>query len=251
MGSNFDVVYACLFLSQLEDDNPAFQTPQLLYYKRYIDDAIGVWEGSPNTLHTFLHQYGVPLQQLIRIESTTSPKEIIILDVVFFKGPYFKEFGILDTTCHQKPLNAYMYLPWKSSHPIAHKKGFITGELKRYAIQESSENGFMEMRKKFYDRLRARGYPSKFLLKCFSSVSYSLRPQLLSTQPKDKKPPPIVLKLHYSPHIKKLQVGALVRNRLKTLLQQPRYESLSPPLVCWLNGTKLRSHLVQSSFPPT
>ena len=251
MGSNFAVVYACLFLSQLEDDNLAFQTPQLLYYKRYIDDAIGVWEGSPDTLHTFLHQYGVPLQQHIRIESTTSPKEITILDVVFFKGPYFKEFGILDTACHQKPLNAYMYLPWKSSHPIAHKKGFITGELKRYAIRESSENGYMELRKKFYDRLRARGYPSKFLLKCFSTVPYSIRNQLLSNQPNNKKPPPIVFKLRYSPCIKKLQIGALVRNKLKPLLGQPQYSSLTPPLTCWLNGKKLRNHLVHSSFPPT
>ena len=87
---------------------------------------------------------------------------------------------------------------------------------------------------KFYDRLRARGYPSKFLLKCFTTVSYSLRPQLISAQPSNKKPPSIVLKLHYFPHIKKHQKA-----------------SLNPPLVCWVNGTKLRCHLVQSSFPPT
>ena len=149
MVSNFVVRYACLFLSQLKDDNPAFQKPQLLYYKQYIDDTIEVLEGPPNTLYTFLHQFDMPLQQHIPIESTTSFKEIIILDVVFFKDPYFKEFHILDIACHQKPLNAYMYLMWKSSQALAHSKGFITGELTQYTLRESLENNSMELRKTF------------------------------------------------------------------------------------------------------
>jgi hypothetical protein len=43
MGSNFAVVYACLFLCFLEQrqENPQ----QLLFYKRYIDDALGFWNG--------------------------------------------------------------------------------------------------------------------------------------------------------------------------------------------------------------
>ena len=168
MVSNFVVRYACLFLSQLKDDNPAFQKPQLLYYKQYIDDTIEVLEGPLNIVHTFLHQYDMPLQQHIPIESTTSFKEIIILDVVFFKDPYFKEFHILDIACHQKPLNAYMYLMWNCSHPLAHNKGFITGEFKRYAIQEILENDFMELRKNV---LRARGYPSQLLLFIIISLS--------------------------------------------------------------------------------
>ena len=91
----------------------------------------------------------------------------------------------------------------------------------------------------------------KFLLKCFSSVSYSLRPQLLSTQPKDKKPPPIVLKLRYSPHIKKLQVHALVRSRLKTPSTTPTiYISLTTPcmLAKWHKVKKPLSPIILSPY---
>ena len=39
MGSNFSVVYTCLFLSHLENSHPS---PHLFYFTRYIDDAFGV-----------------------------------------------------------------------------------------------------------------------------------------------------------------------------------------------------------------
>jgi hypothetical protein len=42
MGSNFDAVYACLFLAEIEDNNPSFKTNELVLYKRYIDDAFGI-----------------------------------------------------------------------------------------------------------------------------------------------------------------------------------------------------------------
>ena len=43
MGSNFAVVYACFFLGHQEQQQ---QKPtELIYYKRYIDDAFGLWNG--------------------------------------------------------------------------------------------------------------------------------------------------------------------------------------------------------------
>jgi hypothetical protein len=45
MGSNFVVVYACLFLAEIEDSNPSFKAKELVLYKRYIDDGFSIWDG--------------------------------------------------------------------------------------------------------------------------------------------------------------------------------------------------------------
>jgi hypothetical protein len=37
MGSNFAVVYACLFLVEIEDNNRPYKAKELVPYKRYID----------------------------------------------------------------------------------------------------------------------------------------------------------------------------------------------------------------------
>ena len=141
------------------------------------------------------------------IESTTSPKEIVILDIAFFKGLYFKEFGIFDTACHRKPLNTYMYLPWRSSHPLAHKKGFITGELKRYVIRESSKKTSWNYGRN-YEISSTTSYEPKDTLQSFypnvNRLSRTLHDLTYSLPNPKKKILPVVLKLLYSPCIKKL-----------------------------------------------
>jgi hypothetical protein len=54
MVSNFAVFYACLFLCFLEKKQG---NPQLLFFKRYIDDALGFWDGYEDSLQTFLNSY--------------------------------------------------------------------------------------------------------------------------------------------------------------------------------------------------
>ena len=48
MGSNFLVTYACLFLCYIESLQE--NNSNLIYYKRYIDDAFGIGEMRPPIL---------------------------------------------------------------------------------------------------------------------------------------------------------------------------------------------------------
>jgi hypothetical protein len=244
MGSNFAVVYACLFLAELEDSNPSFNTKHLIFYKRYIDDAFGIWDGPRNTLTDFLNTYGAPLQQHIRIECCISDHQANILDITFYKGPIFAKTGTLDSSCYQKPLNAYLYLPWSSAHPSTHKKGFIIGELKRYVTHESSEAGFLELRQKLYQRLRARGYPITFLRRCFGQVSFSMR-RLLLHSPTRMQKAPMILKIPYTTWTKKLRIKTLLKRHMYPLIKQPPYPTFTMPLICWINGKKIRTQLTK------
>jgi len=76
-------------------------------------------------------------------------------------------------------MNLFLYLPFSSYHRMHVKKGFIKGELIRYVRSCSVEIDFLRARFAFFHRLRARGYPSSFLLPIFDSICYSSRPTLL------------------------------------------------------------------------
>ena len=66
MGSNFFVVYACLFLCFLENlQQQTCKPEELIFYKRYIDDVFGLWIGTQDNLLHYLKGYAPGLQQHI------------------------------------------------------------------------------------------------------------------------------------------------------------------------------------------
>ncbi|XP_057832304.2 uncharacterized protein LOC131042973 [Cryptomeria japonica] len=252
MGSNFAVVYACLFLCHLENRLFAsFDCSELLFFKRYIDDAVGVWTGSEETLSLFFQHYQMFYPE-IKITTCVSSSSVNILDITFFKGERFSASGILDTCCFQKPLNAYQYIPFGSWHPQHQKKSFIISELRRYLLRESSPSGFIQLKKMFYLRLRARGYPKNFLLQCFNKVSRTDKSVLLNKlqlQPFKRRGAPLILKLDYCSATKALNLGATLNPTLHRLCQEvPELQHISPPRVCWRNPRKLGSFLLRSRF---
>lgn len=220
MGSNFAVVYACLFLCHLEKQlTLACNTSCLIYFKRYIDDAFGIWSGSEEALQLLFSAYQSFYPEIV-ITPVVSSSSVQILDICFFKGADFHVTGKLSSKCFQKPLNAYQYIPFSSWHPVHQKKAFIINELKRYLLRESDSAGFLKLRASFYQRLRARGYPKKFLLRCFNQVSSSDRPVLLNrihSPIRKSKRTPLVFKLDYSPSAKSLNLGGTLNPELSTL----------------------------------
>ena len=147
MGSNFSVVYACLFLSYLDNSNPS---PHLFYFTRHIDDAFGVSTGTKTQLLKYLNFYSNSTQNSIKLTVHTS----------YAKLPFLDLWIRLDTNrftfnCFQKTLNTYQYIPYSSNHRLHVKNSFVSNELKRYMVRESTTLGYLNMQKKFFTRLRA------------------------------------------------------------------------------------------------
>ncbi|KAI9310193.1 hypothetical protein BX666DRAFT_1820927, partial [Dichotomocladium elegans] len=61
------------------------------------------------------------------------------------------------------------------------KKGFIKAELIRYVRNSSTVEAFETMVRKFFFRLRQRGYPPRLLLYIFSQVRYADRQKYLES----------------------------------------------------------------------
>jgi len=115
----------------------------------------------------------------IKFNFNTNNNNIPFLDLEVFKGTRFKRTGIFDIRIHQKAMNKYLYIPFKSFHTKPMKQSFIYTELIRYIRNNNNIEDYVNVKWEFYKRLRDRGYPPTFLLPTFQSIYYEDRPLLL------------------------------------------------------------------------
>src|ERR1700735_4252267 len=90
-------------------------------YDRYLDDMFAVFNSNAEEI---IRQLNI-LHPNIKLDYNLSSTEVDFLDLHIFKGEQFRASGLLDTTVHQKQLNAYLYIPFNSWHPAHCKSGFI------------------------------------------------------------------------------------------------------------------------------
>ena len=95
----------------------------LIFYKRYIDDIIGIWletlDDSWTTFKTTLDQFG---SLRWNVEKPTTTTTFLDLEISITHNR-------IHTKTYPKPLYLYLYIPPHSAHPTSCFKGFITGEL--------------------------------------------------------------------------------------------------------------------------
>jgi hypothetical protein len=164
MGTPPAVVYATLYYAIHELSMPTRFCRCLALYKRYIDDGIGIWLSTdPQTWLDFkawINSFG-------SLEWTfTEPSlQIDYLDITIRIDSECR----LQTTLFEKPLNLYLYLPSHSSHPPGVLTGLVYGMIRRVYRLTSCPDDCFNYLKKFYRRLRERGYPSETLIPLFTA----------------------------------------------------------------------------------
>jgi len=78
--------------------------------------------------------------------------------------------GELSTRVYEKPENLYLYLPPHSAHPPGMIRGLVTGQIKRYVRLHTDRHACLEVIRKFYARLRVRGFQPQVLRPLFESA---------------------------------------------------------------------------------
>jgi hypothetical protein len=215
MGQSCAVVYAVIYVYELEQKlvKHLLHTGALLSYGRFIDDIFAVivnnkiskpFTAKLNSMH-----------ERIKLTCVTSQNEVEFLDLVIFKGKRFRSSGIFDLRVHQKRTNRYLYIPFFSFHTRSCFIAFIHTELVRYIRGSSDFQYYLIMKILFYQRLRARGYPPKFLNEIMNTISYSRRSELLAeraiTHNKDEYP--LVFTSTYHPSVTHTQIkNALLKH---------------------------------------
>jgi hypothetical protein len=176
MGTPAAVVFACLFLNDLEQQvmQETRSTPFL--YKRFIDDIFAVFQ-THQEAEIYLQRFNNVLPTIHCTNYTISNKSGIFLDLEIYKGTRFNKEGKFDLKVYQKPQNKYLYLTPNSFHSKSVFPAFIVSELNRYRLCCNNDTEFNEVKLAFYKRLVARGYEDTFLSPLFSK--HKQRPELL------------------------------------------------------------------------
>jgi hypothetical protein len=202
MGTNAAVHLANIYCYYLFDRYFTVH-PNMVFYKRYIDDVIGIWSGTREELER-------------HIAWGNSYSETMIWNPEIGLSVNFLDLNIslvgsnLMYRTHQKEMNTYAYLPPFSNHPYASFKGFIKGELIRYLRTNSSEGDFLRMKALFRVRLNQRGFSNRFLDPIFASVLWSHRGRALEDKVVDATPTKAMV-VSFSKRSVLNDIGALIR----------------------------------------
>jgi len=172
MGTACAPTYANIVVYMLEKNLITQFSGRLHLYRRFLDDVFAYLD--EDIAEEFMSRMN-SLHPKLRFEFVRHPTEAAFLDLRIHKGPRFTSSAVFDLSVHQKKMNLYLYIPFRSFHTEAMKRSFIQTELMRYIRNSSDQSEYMQLKHTFYQRLRDRGYPSSFLVPIFNSIYYSDR----------------------------------------------------------------------------
>jgi hypothetical protein len=155
MGTPVACAYATVTFGQYENSLILQKyRRQLLYYRRYIDDIIGIWLPDNNNDSSTWQGFKEDLNNwgTLKWKIENPSRKTVFLDLeINLQG------NTIATRTYQKDMNLYLYIPPLLAHPPSCFKGLITGEVRRCWLQNNPEN-FQMILIKFIERLLARGH---------------------------------------------------------------------------------------------
>jgi hypothetical protein len=192
--------------------------PNLLYYRRYIDDIFGVWVPPEShqtavwkNFESKLNEWG-SLEWIIEQPSNKTVFLDLSIELINSK---------IQTSTFQKSLNLYLYLPPRSAHPPSCLKGLIAGEMRRYWLQ-NNQAGFISILEKFIICLTERGHQLKDIIPILQHTATQLNNAYLK-QPSQDEGNTLYMHQTFHPHgIQRGVIRTLYNKTLKPILDFDR-----------------------------
>jgi len=127
MGTPVACAYATVTFGHYENTTILTEfSPQLLYYRRYIDDIIVIWLPPDHNQTSIWNRFQDTLNNWGSLQwkcEAPSRKTVFLdLELELYNSS-------VKTRTFQKEMNLYLYIPPLSVHPPSCLKGLITGEL--------------------------------------------------------------------------------------------------------------------------
>jgi hypothetical protein len=157
--------YANLYFAIFEATYRA-QFPELRLYRRFIDDTLGISNGTDETrFELFKNTVNDPSHGLTW-DFIGPTDEVVFMDLRIHLTP---EARIL-TSLYKKSMNTHLYIPPLSAHPPGLLPGLVYGMINRFERLCSEPRDIATERWKLYYRLRARGWQRNQLLPVFTTA---------------------------------------------------------------------------------
>lgn len=256
MGTPVAPPFANLFMYSLEKPVIEKWKANLITLFRFLDDIHGIFYGTEKDFNTFKDAYS-NLHPKIKLTWNVSHKEITFMDITIYIPDNFHITGKLGYKVYQKPLNAYLYIPYNSYIPLSTFRGFIKGELIRYIRLSSTIQDFSDIKKKFFKRLLERGYKQQFLIPIFNSVLFKNKEQHHIKKHNEEnnsnnKSPPLILSIPYNPQTNNINMKKILQEHWNIIENNKELRSLFTklPMIAYSNkqSTSLRTILAPSNI---
>ncbi|XP_056406730.1 uncharacterized protein LOC130298192 [Hyla sarda] len=147
---------------------------RVLFWARYIDDVLMIWQGTTDELESFMRQLNHNTKN-IKVTYSYDYTSIPFLDVTLIKDSN----GFLQTDIYRKPTATNTYLHATSAHPKHVVKAIPVGQYLRIRRICSSDERFEEQAKLLQKRFKERGYSQRCLKYAYKRAKATSRHQLL------------------------------------------------------------------------
>lgn len=179
MGSALGPTMANVYLNAKVD--AALREHEAVHFtRRFLDDVFFVLDGNTN-IPQFQQDLDNIDRENMKFTLEHDKNSVSFLDLVIYKH----EDG-LRVRNYVKPTNKFLYIPYKSFHTEAVKRGFIITELTRLVKNNSTFEDFTTAAKSFAEHLKARGYPAQFIMNAARRVDYGERDTILRVNKNNK-----------------------------------------------------------------
>ena len=193
MGAPPAPMYATMYFAIHEATLIPKYIQHLLFYRRFIDDGLGIWinhdETAWDSFKLEMNQFG-----MLRWEFSDLKDSAEFLDV------QLKITGTSITTrIHEKLLNLYLYLPPHSAHPPGVLKSIIFGRIQQINFLCSEQADRTHYTRLLAQRLLARGWSQDILTPIFTAAFSAIKTEIKERDIDTKTSTNLFLHVHYHP----------------------------------------------------
>ena len=162
MASPLGPVLANIFMSNLESKAlESFSGTKPLFYRRFVDDTIVIFETKQEMLDFFSWMNGQ--HRCIKFTKEEEVNGVLpFLDVLVTR----EESGQISTSLYRKPTFSGLYLKWDSFVPLQFKRGLVNSLIHRSWNICSTYEKFHQEVEFIRSILAANGYPINFINSC-------------------------------------------------------------------------------------
>ena len=166
--------YATIFYALHENEMLPRWSQQVVFYKRFIDDVLGVWLPHPDPVQNEIlwKEFCTDMDQWhgLRWKCESPSRSVDFMDMTITIVN-----GRLETTLFEKAMNLYLYLPPHSSHPRGVFTGLIFGQVLRIRRLCTHKRDADMKILEFFNRLLARGHKQENIGPLFDKAEANAR----------------------------------------------------------------------------
>ncbi|XP_075448371.1 calcium uptake protein 2, mitochondrial isoform X1 [Ascaphus truei] len=177
MGTRFAPSYANLYMGLWERTHVwenASLRGGLVYYGRFIDDIIFIWDGDRDILEEILSSFNIN-EMGLKFTHTVHPSTIVFLDLELFIGTENQ----IQTRTHFKSVSANSYLHYGSNHYKKWLNNVPKSQFYRIRRNCSEDSDFASQGKDLSNKFLEKGYDASVVNKAFQDAGLIKRETLL------------------------------------------------------------------------